>query len=118
MDDKNPRPAAPSREQITAAEQANDAALQALAQRYGVQFDGGAIMGVKFDVLVTTLFGPPGTDTRRAFDWAMVERFRQVVAEAEAEVRRMALQANRNGLIVPGPGYRPNGRPVRDNPQA
>jgi hypothetical protein len=58
----------PTRAEITAAEQANDANLASLAQRYGVQFDGGAIFGLKFDVLVTALFGDPEAEARRAFD--------------------------------------------------
>jgi hypothetical protein len=111
----------PTRAEIVAAEQANDAALAGLAQRYGVQFDGGAIFALKFDALVTALFGDLEAEARRVFDWAMVERFRSVVAETEAEVRKAVLQqgVQQPGLMVPAAGYRQrNGRPVRDNPQA
>lgn len=111
----------PTRAEITAAEQTNDAALASLAQRYGVQFDGGAIFALKFDALVTALFGDTEAEARRAFDWALVERFRKVVADTEAEVRKAVLQqgVQQPALMVPTAGYRQrNGRPVRDNPQA
>jgi hypothetical protein len=51
----------------------------------------------------------------------MVERFRAVVAETEADVRKAVLQqgVQQPVLMVPNAGYRQrNGRPVRDNPQA
>jgi len=108
--DNGPTAAVPTRDEITAAEQENDGRLLALSQQYGVVFDGSALVAVKFDHLVTILFGGIDDERRRKFDWSLVLRMRDLVAETEvnvrAEIERQQSQARQAQLLQGVPGVR------------
>lgn len=110
-------PAPPTREQITALEQANDVRLNAL-QAQGVQIEPASLMGVRVQHLIDMLFGVGEERGRLMFDMTLAQRYATELDAAEAQVRRQALAAGTGpqGLIIPaGVARRP--RPVRDAPQ-
>lgn len=83
----------PTREDIEIAEQANDARLSALTAQYGVKFDSGTIMSIKFDTLLRFMLGDLDEPARRAFDATMVTRFAAEIDQAEIDVRKAVLSA-------------------------
>lgn len=111
-------PRVPTRAQITAAEQANDAALNALQAQYGVQISEASLMGVRVQHLIDTLFGTGDERGRLMFDMTLAQRYAAEIQQAGANVRRQVIaQSTPGGLIIPTGAAR-RGRPVRDNPQA
>lgn len=89
---------------------ANDAALQALADR-GVSVAPGFIAGTRLEALTDHLLGPAtgpdATQARLVYELAVQHRFTTAIAEIQTEVRKQQLLA---GVTLPAatPG---NGRP-------
>lgn len=96
-------PEPPTRAEITAAEEANTQAMQALVAQYGIRFDEGSVLRIRVEHLFDVLFGPVADDSpqRRLFDMSLAERYKHEIGLAAAQVRKQVLASAGAGLVVP-----------------